>query len=70
MEISEEKLRDTVEKWIMQKGVKGTISYISTGDYPAELKKRALSMVQVKTKDELEKEGAMAENGDISDMNI
>lgn len=70
MEITEEKLRDIVEKWIMQKGVEGTINYISTGDYPAEIKKRALNMVQVKTKEELENQSAMAENGDISDMNF
>jgi len=66
MSISEEKIREFVEKLVHKHGEEYTKNYISSGDYPREVQEFALSLIEKdKPKEEL-----MAENGDLSDFGL
>ena len=67
MEMTEQALREAVEKLIFKLGEEGAISYISSGDYDLETKEKAIKMIKYERDDS---EMPMAENGDISDMGL
>jgi hypothetical protein len=67
-EITDERLREIVDKLITERGEDGAAEYISTGEYSAELKERAMNMIRGKSESDMD--SAMAEGGDISDMGL
>jgi len=66
MEISEEKIRDFIDKKTNEIGIDATIEYIRLADYSPELKEFAIGIMVKNEPDE----NLLAENGDISDFGI
>jgi len=63
MKISDERLHEVMSKFIAEKGLEGAIEYVSTSDYPADVKDRAMKIL----KGDPQTERVLAEHGDISD---
>lgn len=64
VQLSDEKLRNILNELVAKNGLKETKDFISTGEYPQELKNRAMEMLQNKPSPE----SLMAEGGDISEL--
>lgn len=62
--MKEEDLRPIINKLISEKGLAGAIEYISTGDYPKDIKNLSIDIINGTRNHKT----AMAEHGDISDI--
>ena len=66
--ISDQQLREFIDKKINELGKERTIEYLYAGDYPKELKDRAINMIQGPSHEDIK--SSLAENGDLSDLQM